>query len=300
MKVAICSPCRPLIDPDHSEAVSLTMVKLREAGYDPLIFRTRGLSLLEQARSIIATSALDWGADVLFWVDDDIVFQPDDAVRLIRTLGTVVDGAAIESIGAVCSTKRPGSPMNAGLDTDHVTFFRGGRLERVEGHIGLGMVAHSRSIYEHLIAKGMRRVRVNDDGVEVWPFFRSRIEDVTNGCTHRVWYGEDVTFSRRLIEIGVTTWADTRIRTIHRGEYDYRIEDCCFVVQSQDTLNMQLRKASTSEATTRGKEGDDEHCNCPIERHLVLDEASPADGSASRSTHHTGQGARPEERTVDG
>ena len=255
MKTAICTPARPQLDPDHVQAVVLTVAKLRELGEEATIYRTRGHSLLEQARSGIASKAYEWGADVLLWVDDDIVFEPEDAVRLIHTLSREQPEATptistdlstsvsrVDVIGAVCSTKRPGAPINAGLDAKKATFYAGGGLARVKGHLGLGLTAHARHVYTAMMTK-LPKVILNNEGLIGWPFYRSVLAPSKDPAEPLNWLGEDVTFHQRAVRMGMKLWADTRIRTIHRGEYDYRLEDCFFRVQDLETINVTLAEA---------------------------------------------------------
>lgn len=223
MKIAICIPSRPLVDLDSATDISNTVALLKERNDEPLIFRTRGNSLIEQARSEIATEALEWGAHVLLWVDDDILFEAADAVKLIDL------SINHQIIGAACARKVPGAPICTSFKPGtKVTFFGGGDIYPVP-KIGLGITAHRRTVYER-IQETMQQVQVGADKW-IWPFYRSLIEDGK-------WWGEDNSFCIRAEKIGIQSWCYTKMRVKHRGEYDYGIEDSAYMVGEQESLTV--------------------------------------------------------------
>ena len=54
--------------------------ELERRGYT--IWRGKGYSAIDQARCHMASDALAQGFDELFWIDSDIVFQPDDVDKI--------------------------------------------------------------------------------------------------------------------------------------------------------------------------------------------------------------------------
>src|SRR5262252_3291550 len=54
--------------------------------------RIAGHSRIDFARSLAATQALEDGFDGLLWIDDDVIFNPEDAIRLHESGEALVGG----------------------------------------------------------------------------------------------------------------------------------------------------------------------------------------------------------------
>lgn len=209
-KVAICTPCRTLVYHAAPFCALRAATLLKEAGFEQMYLQFPGGSLLEHGRSIIANDALGWGAEVILWVDDDITFAPEEAVKLVR--------ACLETqslVAGVCAL-RGGDRINVdpAEKGKGLKFYKGGSLIKVNS-AGLGMTAVHRSVYE--------RLRQEWDPVIIYdktriPYYRTRFWDGT-------WPGEDYSFTRLMSECGLQSYADTTIRAVHHGDYGWRLED---------------------------------------------------------------------------
>jgi hypothetical protein len=71
-------PVGGTIDPGCEDALR----ELERRGY--VAWRVRGYSAIDAARNQMANDALAQGFDELMWIDDDIVFDPDDVDELRR------------------------------------------------------------------------------------------------------------------------------------------------------------------------------------------------------------------------
>jgi hypothetical protein len=66
-----------------------TMPKLREAGHNMEIAYV-ALPIIQRARNILATAAFNRGVDFLLMLDADLVFDPQDILRLIEAAQPIV------------------------------------------------------------------------------------------------------------------------------------------------------------------------------------------------------------------
>lgn len=210
IRVAICAPLRIHI---HYEAAFCAMracTALRDAGFEQCYFYVPGTALLEHVRSKIAHDALEWGAEVILWVDDDITFDPPEAIKLVK------GALATQSLVAGVCALRDGQRVNVSFTEPEkpVTFYQGGGIVKVD-NAGCGMTAVHRSVYERLAQEW--------EPVIIWdkpriPHYRTRFWD-------GAWPGEDYSFSRLMGQCGLQPYADTSVRATHHGDYGFRVED---------------------------------------------------------------------------
>ncbi len=218
MKLAILSPCGTEVDFEHLYAV--------QGVKDADVFRTFGATIIEQARAILATRALEAGADVLFWIDSDIVFDPAD----VHAMAARCLEGPYAVLGAAYSKRGPGHGMVGSFKTDpgKLTFYRPGVAEA--GVLGLGFTAVRREVFERL-AQDMSRVVLPSEpaGTTVWPFFFPSIED-------GVYLAEDAAFCFRASRAGFKIGMDLEPKVRHKGSYLYSLEDAGMVVPKGDVL----------------------------------------------------------------
>lgn len=211
--IALCLPHRKRSDYEWHESMARLQRGLEDAGHTVLQFRLQDCSLIEHARSWVATAAYDSGADVLFWADDDVEFGSEAMLLIEGALET-------KSLVAAPVTVRGGSALNvAFVDNIRVKFIKHGKRREVTG-IGLALAAVHRQVFERIEASMPARPKALG-GEPCVPFFKSFIAD-------GYWFGEDKAFCLRAMATGSKLWCDTRVRTKHHNVVGLGLEDGIF------------------------------------------------------------------------
>jgi len=179
-----------------------------------LVLETRRHPQLDMARSSLACAALDQGADVAFFIDSDITFDPPDVERLAdvarETRGVV---------GAPYSIRGMGAGVIGGIDPDvgDVVFFEGGGLYPATGIIGMGFTAIHADAFARLDRLPEYAPRQSPGGL-LRPYFQKLVVD-------GYWHHEDASFCHAVRQAGGTTHVATRFRVRHVGDHPFCIED---------------------------------------------------------------------------
>lgn len=174
---------------------------------------------IARSRSKVATSFLDTDAEVLFIVDSDMQFRPEDAVRLCRVAAekkSIVGGVFVKRGG----DHDPALPLPLGED---VLFHPDSQPVQVE-YVSTGFAAVHRSVFEALIETGEYPILHKDTPSKFYPFYHHNPgwEDFEG---HPIWMSEDWALCSNAKKLGFQCWADPGIRLAHWGVYDYRLED---------------------------------------------------------------------------
>lgn len=230
MKIQLSTPTRGQIDHEHLESVDALCELARKPGADfqLSIVRMFGCSLLDHARSRIATNFLESDADVLLWIDDDMVFDAEECLQICRE---AFERKTI--VGAVCSTRGVLGKITAkfGPEVKQLGFFaRGGVHEAIS--IGCGLTAVHRAVFEHLVdSPDLPKCSTAGEGAVdyIYPFYMTLVED-------GLWWGEDTSFCIRARRAGFQVLVDTRARVGHKGHYVYQIEDTASSVELHQSL----------------------------------------------------------------
>lgn len=188
------------------------MRALEQRGY--AVWRVRGYSAIDAARSQMATDALAQGFDELIWIDSDVAFDPNDVDRLRSHGRPFVCGIyPKKSRRELACALLPG--------TNQIRFGTGGGLTEVL-YCGFGFVYTRREVYE-TVRERLRIPTCNQRfGSLLVPYFAPlAIKDGDGG-----WYlSEDYAFCERARRCGFQIMADTSIRLWHVGSYRFGWED---------------------------------------------------------------------------
>ncbi len=219
VKIQLATPTRGQLDHEHLQSVDelIELARIPGADFQLNIVRMFGCSLLDHARSRIATNFLATNSDVLLWIDDDMVFDAQQCLDICREAHS-----RRTIVGAVCSTRGVRGKITAkfGPNVSSLGFgTQGGLHEAIS--VGCGLTAVSRDVLEAIVMRG-DLVRCNTAGEgsseHIYPFYMTLVED-------SIWWGEDTSFCIRARRLGFPVMVDTRARVGHKGNYVYHIED---------------------------------------------------------------------------
>ncbi len=213
-------------DNDHGDLITALRYELHL-----LVLEVRESPQIDMARSYLATMALDHGADVMVFVDHDILFEPLDVERLAE-----VAREQRGIVGAPYSKRKMGAGVVGGIEAGEVTFFEGGGLYPAPGCIGMGFTAIHRDVFTKLDAL-QEYAPVNSQSGVMRPYFKKLV-------VNDYWLNEDASFCHAAREAGAPLMIDTRIRVKHLGLHPFGIEDCR-QRKEETSLKLQFQPAKT-------------------------------------------------------
>jgi len=145
------------------------------------------------ARAKMARKALEWGADVVVFIDHDVSWKPSDLLKLIETEGDVVAGTY--------RFKSPGAESYMGA---LVSGKDGRPIVRADGcllaeTVPAGFLKLTRRVFRALFEAHPELVIGNEEEGFCVDLFN-------HGAYRGVWWGEDYAFSRRWRSLGGEIW----------------------------------------------------------------------------------------------
>jgi hypothetical protein len=186
--------------------------ELERRGYP--VWRVRGYSQIDVGRNQMASEALAQGFDELFWIDSDMVFQPEDVERLrAHRLPLVCGLYPKKSLREFACSFLP--------ETQKVQFGPHGGLVEIL-YCGFGFALTRRELHTAMEHTLSLPVCNEGFGSRMVPYFQPLV--VPHGNGH--WYlGEDYAFCERARRCGVKVLADAAVRLWHVGTYQFGWED---------------------------------------------------------------------------
>jgi hypothetical protein len=180
------------------------------------VIRRQGSSQIDLARSDMMSEALHDGYESILFIDSDIGFNANDAIRLMERPEPVVCG--------VYAKKGPREVTSIFADGTKNILFGPDATELYPLKYAATGFLRIRSEVLRLMIERLRLPLCNTHWNRgMWPFFLSMIVPQGEGKFH--YLGEDWSFSYRCSQIGVTPYADTSFRLYHYGPYGYSWED---------------------------------------------------------------------------
>ncbi len=229
-KIVICVPYFGGKDDEHCTAIE----HARAAGYG--FEKLVNHPYIDQARCILAERALQAGAEVVLFIDHDIVFSHEDILPMAleaHQRRAVISGLyLVRTVGGV-------AVVTLDPSVSEIQCFRGGGIYPAEQLPG-GFTAIPRAILEEmpiksaLLGNGTTRVRL-------W-FFNDPLWIERDGEEIGIWGGEDMRFSQRARDAGYPLFVDTRPRLLHKGSHKFALEDGVLLQNVGDTLNIKINR----------------------------------------------------------
>ena len=191
MKILIAVPCMDQVPARFCQSLAM----LQKVGDCVLIMQMS--SLIYTSRNDIATKALQMEADYVFWLDSDMVFEPDTLIRMMDTLQKndldILTGLYFRRVP-------PYTPvLFSKLDKRTETIFDWAEPKELPDHLfevegcGFGCV-----------------LMKTDPFIDVQARFGNMFAPIANT-------GEDLAFSWRARQCGYKIWCDPSIELGHVG-----------------------------------------------------------------------------------
>jgi hypothetical protein len=174
-----------------------------------------GDALVSRARSAAASECVRSDADVLLMIDSDIVFDPEDAIRLCERVASGYD-----IIGALTLT-RSEDPRAACIIADEVIMASDQDPVQAE-YIHTAFCATSRRVLDALVPL-LPLCHQNGTVIPFWPFYMPMVvPDEVEGYRY---LSEDFALVQRAKALGFKCWIDPTIRAGHLSQTLLTLED---------------------------------------------------------------------------
>jgi hypothetical protein len=232
-KICICVPYFGGKDWEHDQLID----QAEASGY--LVERLHNYPYIDQARCLLAERALKLGAEVVFFIDHDMIFDIDDIERIGEEAflrNAVVSGLYL--------TRRVKGVAVVHLDPmpEKISCFKAGGLYPCAALPGGFTAIPSRVLQELPIKRAM----LGDGKTSVRTWFYNEIFEVGGDATEKIyiWTGEDTAFCKRLRDAGVEMFVDTRPRIFHKGSHKFALEDgdMLYDVKFKEVLEIVMRE----------------------------------------------------------
>lgn len=183
---------------------------------------------IDMARAALVTHAKTKHpqARIYVFIDHDIIFNAHDVLLLAQHL----QDSDYAVLGSLYSMRRPmggiiGRPQ--ALPSSEM-FYTPGLIDGA--FVGMGFTAVKVSTFQ----------RLDEDLPEIWcPSVRVRVRPYfLHLVVGDVYIGEDVSFCHRVVAAGMKIGIDKQFRILHRGKYDYALEDVGICVPDKEQLQM--------------------------------------------------------------
>ncbi|WP_196814534.1 hypothetical protein [Nocardia sp. BMG111209] len=207
-RCVVLVPCSGYLEPECGRGLN----ELERRGYTVRV--VTGYAAIDQARSQMATDALQDGFESIMWIDSDIGFDADAVDLLLAHDLPLVCGIYVKKgVRELACHLKPG--------TENVLFGEGGGLLEIK-YAATGFLFTHRGVYEAIrMHEGLPWCNKQFGRVTV-PYFLPML--LPEGNNH--WYlGEDYAFCERARRSGFQILADSRIRLNHIGRKGYSWED---------------------------------------------------------------------------
>lgn len=200
INVFIAVPVKDVIHPQTVIAIMDTLTLLREKGI-PYKFAFQIGGTLCGGRNVAVADFLSGEANRLLFIDSDLIFKPDDVIRLLA-MSTVMDIV----LAAYPTRQEPMGFFIRVPDGQKIPFNEHG-CAAIDG-MGIGLSVLHRRVLEDLSAKAPLIRYMTQDGLP-W-VFKFEVHDGQ-------FRGEDIGFFEDAKKLGYQCWLDPTITPGHLG-----------------------------------------------------------------------------------
>lgn len=189
LKVAFATPTIKTPHPAYLAAMEASVPALEAAGLDTKLVFEVGNPYISAARATMLRKAMDWGADVVVFIDHDMAWRPQDLLTLIQTEGDVVAG--------LYRFKKADEEYMGAWDCDASNGWR--PYVRPDGNLVGNRIPAG---FLKITKEGVDRFMGAYPALCYGPRYSPSVDLFNHGAHQRVWYGEDYAFSRNWLACG--------------------------------------------------------------------------------------------------
>jgi hypothetical protein len=211
LHVFIAMPAHRDINPWTVRSLMDTKATVEKRGVPIQVVIPDGSSLVEVARSVCADLFLKSECNRLFFIDSDIVWEPDEFVRILA-MSTVMD-----VVLASYPVKRDPVQFFIHAGEERIATNEYGCLPNIGS--GLGFTCIQRHVIEKLAEKAPK-VFFADSTERIPHIFRCDVEDEKDGGKRFV--GEDIAFFDDVRKLGIEVKLDPTIELGHHGSKTFK------------------------------------------------------------------------------
>lgn len=182
--------------------------------------RERKDALIDRARSMVSSRfLLKTNYDVFLSIDDDIVYDPLDVVKICDA----VHKEKLDIVGGAYVAKQEGgSHIMAKTFPGQTITFGAEQTKPVEVRmVSTGFMAVSRRVFEKM-SETMPLCHAGKSDLEFYPFFQPMPKQIDGKW---LYLSEDWAFCERARDLGFKVWLDPSIWLAHAGRYLYDLDD---------------------------------------------------------------------------
>lgn len=195
-KTVVLVPYLGHIEPECEQGLNQLPVRVERRG---------GCSAIDAARNSMISDAIHDGYESIMFIDSDIGFKSEDAMKLINSPEPVISGIY---------SKKGIRQLTCAIAKD----------VKIEGicpliYAATGFLRIKTDILRQMITQLKLPLCDTHWGRGMWPFFQPLV--IQYGANQFHYLREDWAFSHRLGQIGITPVADTSIKLTHWGRYGY-------------------------------------------------------------------------------
>ena len=178
--------------------------------------RSKGSSAIDIARNIRASEAIVEGHESVIFIDSDMLFDPADAITLLRSPEPVI-------AGAYAAKKLGNGQLNVNFEegVDSVRFGDWAPAPYPVQAVGAGFLRIKTAALKH-IARELKLPWCRTAERFAYPFFQPMVIENEGG---HFYLGEDYSFIHRCRLAGLVPKVDTSFRLYHIGDYAYGLEE---------------------------------------------------------------------------
>ena len=205
-----------------------------ELGMTFVVKYDSGDAWLDRLRSVAATTFLrhDWAPYMIF-LDDDIVFHPDDIKRIVNDLRSGYD-----LVGGTYSVRTGAQLASFGGE-------EGGRVS-IDGNIqeikwlATGFMGFSKKLLQDMVDQLKLPLLHEGQWCECYPFFIFKNDG-------NMLFSEDWEFCEKAKKVGRKVYMDTGVLVGHIGDKIYSIEDVVKATQQRELVERKKKGLITQE-----------------------------------------------------